>query len=57
MLLLWHTVTLYCTNMTNIKNLRQRTLLPKDVADEHILQVVPCDQVVPEPFCWPGGIV
>jgi len=28
-------------------NLRQGTLLPKDVADEHILQVVPCDQVVP----------
>ena len=33
------------------------TLLPKYVADEYVLQVVPRDQVVPEPFCWPCWIV
>jgi len=47
-------------NQTTVRNdtyLRQRTLLPEDVADEYILQVVPCDQVIPEPFCWPCGIM
>ena len=50
----WHTALLmqYGNITKNITYLRHRTLLPKDVADEYILQVVPCNQVVPEPFCW-----
>ena len=39
------------------QHLGHGTLLPEDVSDEHVLQVVTCNQVVPEAFRRPRRIV